>query len=384
MKIKVIKSGFKILWLLEAVLYIAIPFSVTSIQRLCYYSFYIINIVLFLYTIVNIQRNRIRLKKNNFKSLIIIILILVSLLISCILNPEKFTFDVHFSAIMNYLGLIFSIFYVFFIDLDDTTIKEICGINVFIGILFCLLSFSSYAYTHEKLTTFLNLGYSNPNSTAIYIFLTISIILSFFEYIKSKKVKFFLLILIVYLIYLIFLTESRTCMVVAIALVIYSFWPFNTNIERTWVIISLIIPIFFLFLYSYLYENNYFIDLVIMGKEFYSGREGYFVEVLNDLKNYLFFGNFGMYHLTNTHNGPLSVLASLGISGLIFLYSYLYNSIKILLNSKSKTSKMAIVSILVLLVQSSSEAAILVGGANFTVPIATLFLVAKANKGVEL
>ena len=67
MKIKVIKSGFKILWLLEAVLYIAIPFSVTSIQRLCYYSFYIINIVLFLYTIVNIQRNRIRLKKNNFK-----------------------------------------------------------------------------------------------------------------------------------------------------------------------------------------------------------------------------------------------------------------------------------------------------------------------------
>ena len=45
---------------------------------------------------------------------------------------------------------------------------------------------------------------------------------------------------------------------------------------------------------------------------------------------------------------------------------------------------MAIVSILVLLVQSSSEAAILVGGANFTVPIATLFLVAKENKGVEL
>ncbi len=47
MKIKVIKSGFKILWLLEAILYVAIPFSVTSIQRLCYYSFYIINIVLF-------------------------------------------------------------------------------------------------------------------------------------------------------------------------------------------------------------------------------------------------------------------------------------------------------------------------------------------------
>lgn len=48
------------------------------------------------------------------------------------------------------------------------------------------------------------------------------------------------------------------------------------------------IPIVFLFLYSYLYENNYFSDLVIMGKEFYSGREGYFIEVLNDLKNYLF------------------------------------------------------------------------------------------------
>ena len=384
MKIKVIKSGFKILWLLEAILYIAIPFSVTSIQRLCYYSFYIINIVLFLYTIVNIQRNKIRLKKNNFKSLIIIILILVSLLISCILNPGKFTFDVHFSAIMNYLSLIFSIFYVFFIDLDDTTIKEILGINVFIGILFCLLSFSSYAYTHEKLTTLLNLGYSNPNSTAIYIFLTISIMLSFFEYIKSKKIKLLLLILIVYLIYLIFLTESRTCMLVSIALVIYFFWPFNINIRKSWIIIGLMIPIVFLFLYSYLYENNYFSDLVIMGKEFYSGREGYFIEVLNDLKNYLFFGNFGNYHLTNTHNGPLSVLSSLGISGIVLLYGYLYNSMKILLNSHSKTSKMAIMAILILLAQSSSEAAILVGGANFTVPIATLFLIAKANIGEEL
>ena len=133
--------------------------------------------------------------------------------------------------------------------------------------------------------------------------------------------------------------------------------------------------------YSYLYENNYFSDLVIMGKEFYSGREGYFIEVLNDLKNYLFFGNFGNYHLTNTHNGPLSVLASLGISGIVLLYSYLYNSMKILLNFQSKTSKMAI---LILLAQSSSEAAILVGGANFTVPIATLFLIAKTNIGEEL
>lgn len=173
-------------------------------------------------------------------------------------------------------------------------------------------------------------------------------------------------------------------MLVSIALVIYFFWPFNINIRKSWIVIGLMIPIVFLFLYSYLYENNYFSDLVIMGKEFYSGREGYFIEVLNDLKNYLFFGNFGNYHLTNTHNGPLSVLASLGISGIVLLYTYLYNSMKILLNFQSKTSKMAIMSILILLAQSSSEAAILVGGANFTVPIATLFLIAKANIGEEL
>lgn len=74
----------------------------------------------------------------------------------------------------------------------------------------------------------------------------------------------------------------------------------------------------------------------------------------------------------------------MGISGIVLLYSYLYNSMKILLNFQSKTSKMAIMSILILLAQSSSEAAILVGGANFTVPIATLFLIAKTNIGEEL
>lgn len=379
MKVNLLKDGFRLLWIIELILYFAIPFGITSLQRICYYLFYVINFTLFMYIVINFSLNRLKLTRKMFYSFLLVILIIISLFISCIMNPTTFSLDVHFSAIMNYLSLVFSIFYVNFIDLDANFKKFILRINIFIAILFCILSVSPYAYTHEKLTESLNLGYSNPNATAIYIFLTIAVIFSFFNYVKLKKIKIFMLFLLGYLIYLVYLTESRTCMIVSILLVIYFIWPFKFSITRKWIIVGLVIPIFFLFGYTYLYNNGYFIDLQIMGKSFYSGREVYYIGVLNDIKNSLFFGDFGFYHLTNTHNGPLSVLSSLGIVGLILLYIFIYKSFTQLLINQSKITKIALVSIIILFAQSSSEAAILVGGANFTVPMATLFLIAKTK-----
>lgn len=379
MRINLLKDGFKLLWFIEMILYIAIPFGVMPVQRVCYYLFYIINFILFSYVVINISVNRIRLTRKSFKNFILIVLIIFSLLISCIINHSDFSFDIHFSAIMNYFGFIFSIFYVKFIDFDDDLKKYVLSINIIIAILFFILSISPYAYTHEKLTTSLNLGYSNPNATAIYIFLVIPIILSFFEFIRLRKARFILLLLIAYLIYLIYLTESRTCMLVSIILIMYFFSKIKIDVTKRWIVIGLFIPLLFLFAYSYMYEKGYFQDLIIMGKEFYSGREGYYVEVLLDIKKNLLFGNFGYYHLTNTHNGPLSILASLGLSGLLLLYIYLYSSLKQFLIYQTKISKMALFSILILFILSSSEAAIFVGGSNFTVPIATLFLISKAK-----
>lgn len=364
---------YKILWIFTLVLYIVIPFGNESLMRMCYYGFYVLNFLLFFIAVITTLKSKD--DEFNIQNLIIICGILVGIIMSVMMSSKSITFEVHGAAIMGYLCSIISIYYLRQLSFDRKLLNFIFGINVCISIVFAILSRTSYAYS-SILEDSLNLGYSNPNATAIYLFLNIIYLLLFLNYLEKKKYIFAVLCLIAYQAYLIYCTDSRTCMFVAIVILLYGLNIINFKVKKWWIFAALAFPIVFLFVYTILYENRLFMDLEIMGKEFYSGREGYFAEQLNLVKDYWLFGDIGKHRLTNMHNGFLSLFASLGLVGTVLYYIFI---IRNLLNGvewgcKNKTAMMAMVAILAVYIQTSSEAALMTGGSNYTIPIAALYM----------
>ena len=305
---------YKLLWIFTLVLYIVMPFDNEGIQRICYYSFYVLNFALFLVAAANTLK--LRDSKHHIVNLVLIVAIMVSIGISMTMTSVKMTFSVHGSAILGFLCTIVSVYYISYIPLDRKTLNFIFAINICIALVFVILSRSSFAY-NGRIEDSLYLGYSNPNATAIYLFLCIIYLLILWSYLNKTKHKVILLCLIAYIVYLVYCTDSRTSMVVTIVVLIYGIGLINIRINKVWIIAALAFPIAFLLVYSWLFENRLFLDLEIMGKEFYSGREAYFIEELRALKNSLLFGDIGEHHLTNMHNGFLSLIASTGLIGTI-------------------------------------------------------------------
>lgn len=364
---------YKLLWVFTLILYIVIPFDNESMMRMCYYGFYALNFLLFFLAVITALKNK--NDKFNMQNLGIICAIFFGIIVSVLMSGTRMTFDVHGAAIMGYLCSIISIYYLRQLSFDRKLLNFIFGINICISIVFAILSRTSYAYS-SILEDSLNLGYSNPNATAIYLFLNIIYLLLFLNYLEKKKYIFAVLCLIAYQAYLIYCTDSRTCMFVAIVILLYGLNIINFKVKKWWIFAALAFPIIFLFVYTIFYENRLFMDLEIMGKEFYSGREAYFAEQLEHLKDYWLFGDIGKNKLTNMHNGFLSLFASLGLVGTVLYYIFI---IRNLLNGvewgcKNKTAMMAMVAILAVYIQTSSEAALMTGGSNYTIPIAALYM----------
>lgn len=358
------------------VLYIVMPFKNEGIQRICYYSFYVLNFALFLVAAANTFK--LRNSKHNIVNLILIFAIMVSIGISMIMTSVKMTFSVHGSAILGFLCTIVSVYYISYIPLEKKMLNFIFAINVCIALVFVILSRSSFAYD-GRIEDSLYLGYSNPNATAIYLFLCIIYLLILWNYLNKIKHKIILLCLIAYMVYLVYCTDSRTSMAVTIVVLIYGIGLINIKVNKVWIVMALAFPIAFLLVYSWLFENRLFLDLEIMGKPFYSGREAYFVSEIKKLGDYIFFGDIGRNRLTNMHNGFLSLIASTGLVNtalyyIFILYNLFYN---LKIGCKNKTAMTAMLAILAIYIQTSAEAALMTGGANYTIPISTLYMLSR-------
>ena len=180
--------------------------------------------------------------------------------------------------------------------------------------------------------------------------------------------------------YMIFLTDSRTCMIVSIVVIIYFFFGRNVKLPKWIVSIVMLIPLVFLLVYSGMYERGLYMDAEILGKELYSGREEFFIMHLERLMNNLAFGDVREYHFTNLHNGALAVLSSCGVIGYIFYFLFYRNRIqKYFRIAQNSIQYIALIVILGAFVHSCTEAALIVGGAHYSIIVATFFWILKGN-----
>ena len=249
-----------------------------------------------------------------------------------------------------------------------------------ISVIFMLLSISSYAYS--GILNSLYLGYQNPNATASYILLNVAILLIYFPKLQKRYVRISVFVVICYLIYLIYLTDSRTCMFVGLLLFAYTFLPLFLVLPKWTITVALLVPIIFLFGYSAMYANGMLMGFEIMGKPIYSGREVFFIYQLENLRKHFWIGDIGKYAFNNLHNSALACLASMGALGYGLYLMLIRNELcRLYEKITTKQQVIAMAVILSIYLQSVSEAALVVGGAHYSITIATYYYLLNGNGG---
>lgn len=364
---------FMTMWGLTILLYVLIPLE-SGLVSLIYNLMHLITVTTFLMMILITWRGKIL--QQEFKRFMWLFAVIVVVVLSAMTTEIELTWSVHISGILGFLEMLFAVFIMEYVDYDRGMIGYVFTANIVIAIIFMILSRTSFAYSGSLDSLYL--GYSNPNETAIFLTLNIVVLVICFNFV-SIGYRVLLTLLIVYLEYLIYLTDSRTCMVASLIVIGFSVLK-KIRIPKWIIVMSLLLSLAFLFIYSGLYENGYFTDLEIMGKPFFTGRELYYLQMLEDLKTYLFVGDVGKHPFTNMHNGALTILSGIGIIGYILYIGYIFFSLNNYYKTAYKASQtVAMIAILAIYVHSISEAALIVGGVHYSIIVATQYYFLKGN-----
>lgn len=366
---------FKGMWIFALLLYILIPLQ-SSATSLVYRGVVLLTFGCFVILIV--QSLHVMRSFIGSREMACIILLIGVILLSLMLNDGKISFDTHIMGILGFIEMPLAIMLMDHVDYNNENTRFILCVNILIAVVFSVLSVSKYAYSGTLDSLYL--GYSNPNATAIYLLMNQATLIMFLPMLKRITSKCFVIGICLYEEYLIYLTDSRTCLIVSIVIVVYYFFGKKIKIPKWLIGGAILFPVAFLLIYSNMYANGKYMDLQILGKDFYSGREAYFLEQLALLSKNYAFGNVRQHYFTNMHNGPLAIMASCGIIGytLWFLF-YFWTIRRYYDNARNQLQFIALTVILGVFIHSSSEAALIVGGAHYSIIVATFYWILKGR-----
>ena len=347
------------------------PLDNVTLLRISSQAFIYVNVISFLYSIFQFERS-----KSKLYDFIVLLFIVYAVILSQVVSTDIMQPYIFFIKLLSYMSIMLSIYYLDYIKIDKTIVNMVFTISITTGIWFIYLSLTEFAYKGHPIS--LTLGYDNPNQTAIFLLFNIIILIAACNYYGNKLMKLFLFIMSLYLSYLIYLTESRACFIVLILFFVFNFKKTHFGIPKIAVFFITLTPILFMIIYTGLYINGFFLDFELMGKPFYTNREVMIMSVLEDLKNHMLLGKLGEYRFSNTHNGVLSIIASLGLVGLGLYYLYL---LRILFRAsqrlKNKTALIAFCGILMIFVQSSAESALMISGSIYGAAVSILYLLTR-------
>lgn len=254
-----------------------------------------------------------------------------------------------------------------FLSIDNIKFINKCSIfTAFVLIAYSLspmariASYEGYVFVNPYLTY----GFDNSNYAGILTLLVFSM-LFITRNAMGKKIRKLCLLLCVVLLYLIYETNTRSALAAAI-LVLFAEIIFYKRKMPQWLLLLLCsIPFAFVPLYLNLSASGAIDDTEVMGKSVMSGRAEVFENFMMTLSDsfYWTFGNLRVNTLKNAHNGPLAILASCGIVGFIsYFYIFLSRLYRANKNVVSVTSKIAIFVLVACFINTSGEAALLLGG----------------------
>lgn len=267
------------------------------------------------------------------------------------------------------------------ISLDSSMITYTHYCGVFIAVIQLVYSQTRYAYwTGERYSRAFTMGINNPNTTAIYLFFSFSLLLLTM---KKMKIKWVAILLEIGLMWLIWKTGCRMIVVAAVILILVSITGRNKRVPA--MVVWGLCSSSYLFFSFYIWLFNKGIDNIsVLGKPLFTGRQRVYAEeylpYINSTGKILF-GNLGGNMFQNAHNGPLSILTAIGVVGLIaFSYIMMRAVRKAYRKVNGPVSNTAMVAILSCFVHACGESTLFLGGYPSVVFIFILFLIAGSSE----
>lgn len=316
-----------------------------------------------------------------------IIVLIVWVVFCVIVSGVTYSSFVHSFLFILTLGIWFNIGNKILSSYKNVLITTFICLSIFI----CFVANSGRAYNMvlnvgpnagmEVIGNNLTLGLNNPNETGSFLYFTITILLSLSFMKIPKIIQMVLRLFACYCCYLLVLTGCRSCLIaLLIVLLLFTVYYKNKRLFNNKRIVLTIIcfPILFCIIYLYLCTNSSLWDVELLGKPLFSGREELFSVFLKDIVSISLFGDTSTYLFSNMLNLYITLLANIGILGVLFYIVTSYKVINLLSSTiMSKSQLFAYVSILGLYINACSESSLLVAGGKWFFFALVLYLIAS-------
>ena len=272
---------------------------------------------------------------------------------------------------------------------DKLTLNEVFYANYALCFILMLFAFGPFDFKYEVVNKYddkiFTLGLGNPNAVSLSVMFCVVIL--FVQIFTTEKiaVKVINIIVSVVLFYILYLLASRTVLFCAIIVAL----AFLFKTPKAFKLISyfvLIVPIIMIWFQLWLF-NSKSAALQILGKSISTGRPDMyktFIQKMQDTPIKIFTGDLCTYAFENLHNGLLTILASLGIFGVILYMLFWNRQLGVLRKAcVDRKQKIAFVAILAILVHASSEAMGIVGTIPYSVFVVIIMRIAKGDIEVK-
>ncbi len=377
-----LKGCFYLTIISTLVIYFAQPMQITILEALSSRCFLLSNLFAFLIVISHCFQNYIPYKTHQ----VVMIIFMIGGSFLSYLSGTSGLYD-YIIRLLCYLALPFYFLYLDYIKPDKVMINTIFIVHVLMSLVFAFHSISDYRYRGYEgyigtNRAWLTLGYDNPNQAAMYLLITMIVLLAGVFYYKNFFLRVILVLPMLYLGYLLQATSSRTCIFIFLWVLFMLVLKKWIRLNHIFVGVLILLPALFMVLYPVIYESNWFTFFEIAGKSDYSSRSDIYQAVFESVSNRILLGDFSAYELQNLHNGTLSIYASLGILGLLSFYIYIFRAYFHLLtyNLKSKTAYLGMIGLLAVFLHACTESAFLIGGSMFAGSLSVLILLIKIKR----
>ena len=316
------------------------------------------------------------------------VLILIGVvLFSVALNLGSFRMDNASATIISIVSFVVFYWSVSF-DRDENRTMDLrffFRLNYVLCAIFILYAFGPFDFKYTQINSSgaesFTMGLGNPNAVSGYVMFSIVLLIMQQTHLKKRVYKVLNLLLTGVILYILYLLSSRTVLACVLGIVVFVLVRRHGKMGRWIPYIAMLIPV--LMISAQILLAEYDITVEILGKPLMSGRDKLYMEAIEEIRarpQMLVFGDIFYYCFENLHNAPLSILATLGISGLVMYWVFWLR----LLRNLNRTSvgreyMIAYVCVLAYVVHSSSEIMFMAGAVPYCFFVLITVRIAKGE-----
>ena len=296
--------------------------------------------------------------------IIYLVLMALTALLSCVLFPGSMSTYEAVILLAGYLALPIYIIIIPEIRFSKPLYRWTFLCNLASSLFFIYAGFFRPEYSKEAGA--LTMGYFNANQAAIFLVQNLSVMLCCFRYEKNPALRILILAICLLDAFFIYQTLCRTALM-CILILAYVHVKKSKMIPMKYLRIGFVFPIVIVAAMMLLSNNRLLAEIELMGKPLMTGRDEVYYYSFIKMRGHWILGNFGAFGFTNLHNAYLSVLATCGVVGMIPFLAFYWNSVKQLWlkHTNSEIAAAAFAAILLIFVEGSAEAAMLVSGSMY-------------------